>query len=99
MSLFAEIQPLSGMEVLEEHQFPLFELTGLYQKFRVDRAGEIISGECITVNLHEAQNKSDEEILNLIVASGYVAEDMDISFRIDAGRRYFYAYFNLVSQQ
>lgn len=96
MDLFKDIQQISGAEISEEHQFPLFELTGLYQKFFV--AEKAISGECIIVNLAEAQNKSDEEILNLIIASGYVAEDMDVSFRIDLQRRYFYSYFNLISQ-
>lgn len=93
MDLFQEINQLSGAQILDEHIFPLFELTGLYQKFFVAR--EDIGGECIIVNLQEAQNKSDEEILNLIIASGYVAEDADVSFRVDSQRRYFYAYFNL----
>lgn len=93
MALFEHIEALRGASIMEQHEFPLFELTGLYQKFVVER--EQMQGECIMVNLNEARDYSDEALLNLIVASGYVRDDADISFRIDAARQYFYAYFHL----
>lgn len=94
MSDFNHIEQISGAEILEQHQFPLYELTGLFQRLHVAEKG--ITVECIIVNLEEAEGKSDEDILNLVAASGYVAQDSDITFRSNAESGYFYTYFNFV---
>ncbi|MBV7433548.1 hypothetical protein KRX19_00775 [Cardiobacteriaceae bacterium TAE3-ERU3] len=94
MSDFNNIEQINGAEIIEEHQFPLYELTGLFQRLRVAEKG--ITVESIVVNLAEAKGKSDEEILNLVAASGYVKEDSDITFRSSTGHGYFYTYFNFV---
>lgn len=98
MSLFLNIKQLSNIQMIDEHQFPLFEYTGLYQKFSAPE--QHMEAECIIVNLQEvAEVKpiTDEAILNLVVASGYVPEDADLTFRIDPNREYLYAYFNFVA--
>ena len=97
MSDFNNIEQINGAEILEEHQFPLYELTGLFQRLHVAEKG--ITVESIVVDLAEAEGKSDEEILNLVAASGYVKDDSDITFRSAAGHGYFYTYFNFVESE
>ena len=84
--------PDSG-EILEEHRFPLFEYTGLYQKLRVPAAG--VQVESIVVSLEEAAERDTQYLLNLVVASGYVAEDADLTFRENRAGGYLYTYFNI----
>jgi len=76
---FARIRLPDSGEILEEHRFPLFEYTGLYQKLRVPAAG--VQVESIVVSLEEAADSDTQYLLNLVVASGYVAEDADLTFR------------------
>ncbi len=91
MANFSNIQNLTGAEILEQHEFPLFQFTALYQKFVVAEQG--IAAESVIVELAEI-NVTHEELLNLIVSSGYVAEDADVTFRVNEASGYFYAYFN-----
>ena len=84
--------PESG-EILEEHRFPLFEYTGLYQKLRVPAAGGSV--ESIVVNLEEAAGRDIQYLLNLVVASGYVGEDSDLTFREHRAGGHLYTYFNI----
>lgn len=91
--LFHRIRLPEGGEVHEEHRFPLFEYTGLYQKLHIPASG--LQVECITVSLEEAAGRSVSDLLNLVVASGYVAEDADLTFRESRTDGYLYAYFNI----
>ena len=54
--LFTRIRLPDSAEILEEHRFPLYGLTGLYQKLRVPAAG--VTAESITVNLEEAAGQN-----------------------------------------
>ncbi|UJF23902.1 hypothetical protein L0B52_06040 [Suttonella sp. R2A3] len=92
MSDFNNIETVAGAKILDEHTFPLFGLTGLFQRLYV--AGKGITVDCVIVSLAEAADKSDEELLNLVVASGYVHEDSDVTFRHNESSGYFYTYFN-----
>lgn len=95
MTDFSRIQNLNGAHIIEAHEFPLFQFTALYQKFTVP--SERISAESIIVPL-EVIDISHEELLNLIIASGYVADDADITFRTNEASGYFYAYFNFINE-
>lgn len=94
MADFSRVQRLADTEILEEHEFPLFEYTGLYQRGYSKLQG--LTYSIIAVELAETADISDEKLLNLIAASGYVDEDSDITFRINKASGYFYAYFNFV---
>lgn len=63
---FARIRLPDSGEILEEHRFPLFEYTGLYQKLRVPAAG--VQVESIVVSLEEAADSDTQYLLNLVVA-------------------------------
>jgi len=89
--LFTRVRLPDSAEILEEHRFPLFGLTGLYQKLRVPAAG--VTVESITVSLEEAAEQNTQELLNLVLASGYVAE---LTFRENRAGGYLYTYFNIV---
>ena len=91
--LFTRIRLPDSAEILEEHRFPLFEYTGLYQKLRVPATG--VQVESIVVSLEEATAHSTQELLNLILASGYVAEDAEFTFRENRADGYLYTYFNI----
>lgn len=91
---FARIQLPNSAETLEEHRFPLYGLTGLYQKLRVPAAG--VQVESITVSLSEAAGQNTQELLNLVLASGYVAADAELTFRENRAGGYLYTYFNIV---
>lgn len=54
--------------------------------------------ESIIVSLADTQDITDEQLLNLVVASGYVNEDSDLTFRINEASGYFYTYFNFVQE-
>ena len=90
---FARIRLPDSGEILEEHRFPLFEYTGLYQKLRVPAAG--VQVESIVVSLEEAADRDTQYLLNLVVASGYVAEDADLTFRENRAGGDLYTYFNI----
>lgn len=90
---FACISLPESSEVLEEHRFPLFAYSGLYQKLRVPAAG--VQVESIIVSLEEAAGCDTQYLLNLVVASGYLAEDADLTFRENRAGGYLYTYFNL----
>lgn len=92
--LFTRIRLPDSAEILEEHRFPLYGLTGLYQKLRVPAAG--VAVESITVNLEEAAGQNTQELLNLVLASGYVAEDAELTFRENRAGGYLYTYFNIM---
>ncbi|SUO93346.1 hypothetical protein [Suttonella ornithocola] len=92
MADFSKVQLLSDTVVIEQHEFPLFEYTGLYQKCY--SAAQRLTFSSIIVPLSETREISDEKLLNLIVASGYVDEDSDMTFRINEASGYFYTYFN-----
>ena len=92
--LFTRVRLPDSAEILEEHRFPLYGLTGLYQKLRVPAAG--VTVESITVNLEEAAEQNTQELLNLVLASGYVAEDAELTFRENRAGGYLYTYFNIV---
>ena len=92
--LFTCIRLPDSAEILEEHRFPLYGLTGLYQKLRVPAAG--VQVESITVSLSEAAGQNVRELLNLVLASGYVAEDAELTFRENRAAGYLYTYFNIV---
>lgn len=94
---FSGIQQLNGAEIEDEHVFPLYDLTGLFQRLHVPGKGMTV--ESIVVNLAEAKGKSDEEILNLVAASGYVHDDSDITFRSNPEHGYFYTYFNFIEHK
>ena len=85
---FARIRLPDSGEILEEHRFPLFEYTGLYQKLRVPAAG--VQVESIVVSLEEAADRDTQYLLNLVVASGY-----DLTFRENRAGGYLYTYFNI----
>ena len=91
---FTGIRLPDSAEILEEHRFPLYGLTGLYQKLRVPAAG--VQVESITVSLEEAAGQNVRELLNLVLASGYVAEDAELTFRENRAAGYLYTYFNIV---
>lgn len=92
MADFSRIELLADSVILEQHEFPLFEYTGLYLHLR-SRAQAMDYG-CIVVDQSEAQDADDEKLLNLVAASGYVDDDSDITFRISKARNYFYTFFN-----
>lgn len=91
--LFTHIRPLPGSEVIQEHIFPLFEYTGLYQQISVPEAG--VQAECIIVSLQETAGKSVEYLLNLISASGYLSQEAELNFRESPQEGYLYTYFNI----
>ena len=76
---FARIRLPEGGEIREEQRFPLLTYTALYQKLHIPAAG--LQVESIVVSLEEAAAHSTQELLNLILASGYVAEDAELTFR------------------
>lgn len=94
MADFSHVQLLADTVLLEEHEFPLFEYTGLYQRGYSKAQG--LTYSTIVASLEETRDISKEKLLNLIVASGYVDEDSDITFRENEASGYFYAYFNFV---
>lgn len=96
MSDFNNIERIAGGEILDQHTFPLFGLTGLFQRVHVPEQGMTV--DCVVVMLAEAVDKSDEELLNLVVASGYVDDDSDVTFRHSDTSGYFYTYFNFQQQ-
>ena len=49
----------------------------------------------IVVSLEEAADRDTQYLLNLVVASGYVAEDADLTFRENRAGGYLYTYFNI----
>ena len=83
---FARIRLPDSGEILEEHRFPLFEYTGLYQKLRVPAAG--VQVESIVVSLEEAADRDTQYLLNLVVASGYVAEALYRAWSINRNHPY-----------
>ncbi|MDO4642587.1 MAG: hypothetical protein Q4A74_01970 [Cardiobacteriaceae bacterium] len=91
--LFVALRPLRGSQVIEAHCFPLFELTGLYQKLSVPLAGILV--ESVLINLEEAADCEVQYLLDLVVASGYVAEDADLTFRESRAEGFLYTYFNI----
>lgn len=86
-----EFDSIDGAEILEAHDFPLFELAGHYRKLHIP--AQNLTLECIITTMH-GHTLNDEAILNLVVASGYVAEDSDITFRHNQRTGLFYTYFN-----
>lgn len=94
MSDFSRIQLLADSQVIEEHRFPLFEYVGLYQRCYSPEHKMYYS--VIVVALEDTVGVSDEKLLNLVAASGYVDDDSDITFRINQASGYFYTYFNFL---
>ncbi|SUO98088.1 hypothetical protein [Suttonella indologenes] len=92
MADFSRIELLADSSILEQHEFPLFEYTGLYLQLRSQ--AQTMDYCCIVVDQQEAQDADDEKLLNLVAASGYVDDDSDITFRISKAEQYFYTYFN-----
>ncbi|MFC2503625.1 MAG: hypothetical protein ACFN4D_06210 [Cardiobacterium sp.] len=90
---FARIRLPEGGEIREEQRFPLLTYTALYQKLHIPAAG--LQVESIVVSLEEAAAHSTQELLNLILASGYVAEDAEFTFRENRADGYLYTYFNI----
>ncbi len=89
---FSRIELLADSEIIEQHEFPLFGYTGLY--LRCHSARESLGYDCVVVSLREVEDCDDEKLLNLVVASGYVKENSDITFRSNPASEYFYTYFN-----
>lgn len=96
MTDFSRVQLLADSVILDTHEFPLFEYTGLWQKYRSE--AQKMTYESIIVSLADTQDITDEQLLNLVVASGYVNEDSDLTFRINEASGYFYTYFNFVQE-
>ena len=90
---FARFRLPEGGEIREEQRFPLLTYTALYQKLHIPAAG--LQVESIVVSLEEAAAHSTQELLNLILASGYVAEDAEFTFRENRADGYLYTYFNI----
>lgn len=78
--------------ILEQHDFPLFELTGEYQKIHVPDQRIIV--ECI-ITKTGGHGKTTQELLDMAAASGYIREDSDITFHVSEASGYFCAYFHL----
>lgn len=89
---FSHPGALKNAVILERHDFPLFELSGEYQKIHVPEQGIIV--ECIITGTR-GHDKSTQELLDMAVASGYIREDSDITFHVSESNGYFCAYFHL----
>lgn len=83
---------LKEAQILERHDFPLFELPGEYQKITLPEQN--LTVECIITTTRN-HDKSTQELLDMAVASGYIREDSDITFHISESTGYFCAYFHL----
>lgn len=83
---------LKEAQILERHDFPLFELPGEYQKITLPEQN--LTVECIITTTRN-HGKSTQELLDMAVASGYIREDSDITFHISESTGYFCAYFHL----
>lgn len=95
MADFSRIELLADSQILEQHEFPLFEYTGLY--LRLQSQAQAMDYSCIVVDMQQAHDANDEKLLNLVAASGYVNDDSDITFRISKAEKYFYTFFNFVA--
>lgn len=89
---YAKVQLLGDSQVLEMHEFPLFEYPALFQK--LESKAQNLRYECIAVALEVLKDYEKERLLNLICASGYVPEESDLTFRHHDSSGFFYAYFN-----
>lgn len=92
MADFSKLERLKDSEVLEQHEFPLSEFTGLFQKCH--SAQEKFSYCVVVVDKKETGDTSDEELLKRVLASGYVDEASEITFRSTPASSLFYTYFN-----
>lgn len=89
---FAHPGALQNAEILERHDFPLFELPGEYQKIHIAEQG--ITVECI-IAPSRGHDKTTQDLLDMAIASGYIRDDSDITFHVSESRGYFCAYFHL----
>ena len=90
---FSRIRLPGGGEIREEHRFPLATYSGLYQKLHIPAAG--LQVESIVVHFDETVGHNTQELLNLVLATGYVAEDAEFTFRENRANGYLYTYFNI----
>ena len=67
---FSRIRLPEGGEIREEHRFPLATYSGLYQKLHIPAAG--LQVESIVVHFDETVGHNTQELLNLVLATGYV---------------------------